>query len=379
VTKIIINNSEMQKKIKSAIKCCNSIVGVAIITSVLSTVYWVLIASDRYVSEAHIIIQSTSLGGGQTVDFASLLGGGSGGNQADQLLLRDHLLSVDMLNKLDAQLKLRQHYSNDEYDLFSRMWSQDAEIEKFHSYYLTRVTIEYNEYVGVLVIKSQAYDAETAYAISSLLVSEGENFMNKMAHSLAENQVLFLETQVSDINQRFMDASQAVLAYQDEKGLVSPKSTTENIVGIIASLRVRFTELETELSTDQAYLVPGHSKIVQIKQQMKAVQKQIKQEQNKLASREGRALNSDVMEFQRLEMEAEFIQDIYKTALVALETGRIEATRTIKKVTVLQSPTQPEYSMEPRRLYNTTVYILVILLLAGIANLLVAIIRDHKD
>jgi len=379
VTKIIINNSEMQKKIKSAIKCCNSIVGVAIITSVLSTVYWVLIASDRYVSEAHIIIQSTSLGGGQTVDFASLLGGGSGGNQADQLLLRDHLLSVDMLNKLDAQLKLRQHYSNDEYDLFSRMWSQDAEIEKFHSYYLTRVTIEYNEYVGVLVIKSQAYDAETAYAISSLLVSEGENFMNKMAHSLAENQVLFLETQVSDINKRFMDASQAVLAYQDEKGLVSPKSTTENIVGIIASLRVRFTELETELSTDQAYLVPGHSKIVQIKQQMKAVQKQIKQEQNKLASREGRALNSDVMEFQRLEMEAEFIQDIYKTALVALEGGRIEATRTIKKVTVLQSPTQPEYSLEPCRLYNTTVYILIILLLSGIANLLLAIVRDHKD
>jgi len=369
----------MQKKIKSAIKCCNSIVGVAIITSVLSTVYWVLIASDRYVSEAHIIIQSTSLGGGQTVDFASLLGGGSGGNQADQLLLRDHLLSVDMLNKLDAQLKLRQHYSNDEYDLFSRMWSQDAEIEKFHSYYLTRVTIEYNEYVGVLVIKSQAYDAETAYAISSLLVSEGENFMNKMAHSLAENQVLFLETQVSDINKRFMDASQAVLAYQDEKGLVSPKSTTENIVGIIASLRVRFTELETELSTDQAYLVPGHSKIVQIKQQMKAVQKQIKQEQNKLASREGRALNSDVMEFQRLEMEAEFIQDIYKTALVALEGGRIEATRTIKKVTVLQSPTQPEYSLEPCRLYNTTVYILIILLLSGIANLLLAIVRDHKD
>lgn len=375
---IVKQSSEIQKKMELILKRCASIIGMAVIASTLSTLYWVLIASDRYVSEAHIIIQSTNLGGGEAMDFASLLGGG-GGNQVDQLLLRDHLLSIDMLKKLDAKLNLRKHYSNEEHDLFSRMGIQDAAIENFHLYYLSRVIIEYDEYAGLLIIKSQGYDADTAYAITSLLVSEGENFMNQMAHSLAENQVLFLETQVADINQRFMQASHAVLAYQDEKGLVSPKSTTENIAGIIASLRIRLTELETELSADQAYLVPGHSKIVQIKQQMKAVQKQIKQEQSKLASTEGRTLNSDVMEFQRLEMEAEFIQDIYKTALVALEGGRIEATRTIKKVTILQSPTQPEYSLEPRRLYNTTVYILIILLLAGVANLLVAIVRDHKD
>lgn len=78
-------------------------------------------------------------------------------------------------------------------------------------------------------------------------------------------------------------------------------------------------------------------------------------------------------------MEAAFAQDVYKTALVALEKGRIEATRTIKKVSVLQSPTQPEYALEPRRFYNTLVFILVAMLLAGVAHLLAAIVRDHKD
>ena len=38
-------------------------------------------------------------------------------------------------------------------------------------------------------------------------------------------------------------------------------------------------------------------------------------------------------------MNAEFAQDVYKTALIALEKGRIEATRTLKKVSVLQAPT----------------------------------------
>ena len=90
-------------------------------------------------------------------------------------------------------------------------------------------------------------------------------------------------------------------------------------------------------------------------------------------------LNSTVEEYQRLQMNAEFAQDVYKTALAALERGRIEASRTLKKVIMLQSPTTPQYSLEPRRLYNTIVFILLMLLLAGVAHLLAAIVRDHKD
>src|SRR5262245_39049288 len=88
----------------------------AVIASVLAAVYWGVIAADRYVSEAHVVVQRTdgiepqdNSGGGSR----SLLRGGGGGGpaQMEQLLLRDHLLSVDMLEKLNAKLNLRQHYS----------------------------------------------------------------------------------------------------------------------------------------------------------------------------------------------------------------------------------------------------------------------------
>jgi capsule polysaccharide export protein KpsE/RkpR len=79
------------------------IMGTAVMACLLAAVYWLAIASDRFVSEAHVIIQRTDLPGGQAMDFVSLLGG-AGGNRGDQLLLRDHLLSVDMLQKLDATL-----------------------------------------------------------------------------------------------------------------------------------------------------------------------------------------------------------------------------------------------------------------------------------
>lgn len=355
-----------------------SIIVIAVIASLTAAVYWIFIASNRYVSEAHVIIQRTDLDSNHSMDFPSLLGGTSI-NRADQLLLRDHLLSVDMLRKLDAALNLRAHYSDPERDPFSRLWFANASMEWFYRHYLSRVNVEFDDYAGILIIKSQSYDPGVAKAITSLLVQEGEGFMNGMAHNLAQDQVSFLEKQVAQMKERVMQARQKLLAYQDKKGLLSPQATTENIADIIAKLEAQRTVLETQYRALAAYLVPGHANITQLKQQISAVENQITQEKAKLVSSGGKKLNRSVEEFQRLEMEAAFAQDIYKTALVALEKGRIEAIRTIKKVSVLQSPTQPEYALEPRRFYNTLVFMLVTLLLAGVAHLIAAIVQDHKD
>lgn len=115
----------------------------SLIASLLAIVYWGLIASDRYVSEAHIVIQRTDLAVGQNMDFGGLLPGIANVGRGDQLLLRDHLLSVDMLQKLDGKLDLRTHFSDTARDPLSRLWDRDAPLERLHRYYLTRVSIEF--------------------------------------------------------------------------------------------------------------------------------------------------------------------------------------------------------------------------------------------
>jgi capsular polysaccharide transport system permease protein len=355
------------------------IIGAALIASLLAAFYWLLIASDRYVSEAHVIVQRTDLSSAQGMDFSSLLAGAVGTNRPDQLLLRDHLRSVDMLKKLDATLNLRKHYSDPRHDFFSRMWDEEASLEQFHDHFLARTSIEFDDYSGVLMIKAQGYDPKTAHAITTQLVREGEQFMNRMAHDLAQAQVSFLEQQVGVMGQRALHARRAVLDYQDRKGLVSPQASAESIAAIVARLEGQRTELQTQRSSLLTYLVADHPNVVMLNQQIAAVEKQLAQEQARLAAPSGRTLNRTVEEFQRLEMDAVFAQDVYKTALVALERGRVEATRTIKKVSALQAPSLPEYPVEPRRIYNTVVFLLVAMLLAGVAQMLVTIVRDHTD
>jgi len=352
--------------------------GIAAVVCAGATAYWGLVASDRYVSQANVIVQRTDLAGGHTMDFSSLLGGVNG-SRSDELLLRNYLLSMDMLRKLDKELNLRAHYSDRARDPLSRMWAKDVPDEWFLQYYLSRVSVELDEYSGVLVIKAQGYDARTAQAITALLVREGERAMNEMAHQLARDQVAFVEKQVAQMAERFQRTRQAVVRFQNAHGLVSPQSRAEQLNGVVERLNAQRTELQTRRTALLGYLEPRAAAVVEIDLQIEAIDKQLAQEQARLTSTSGKALNSTVEEYQRLEMEAGFANDVYKTALVALEKGRVEATRNLKKVSVVQSPTLPQQALEPRRGYNIIVSVLVTLLLAGVVHLLAAIVRDHKD
>lgn len=252
-------------------------------------------------------------------------------------------------------------------------------MEWFHRHYLSRVHIEYDDYAGVLRVKAQAYDPKTAQAITRLLVEEGERFMNQIAREIAEAQVTFLSGQVALAHERLALARRNILSFQNSKGMVSPQVAAENIVAIISKLEAQRAEIQTQLASLPAKLVPDHPNILMLKKSLVAVEAQITQENGKLASTSGKALNLTVDEFHRLEMEVNFTQDVYKTALIALERGRVEATRTLKKVSVLQVPTFPEYPLEPRRIYNAVVTLLFTVFIVGIIKLTEQIVRDHVD
>lgn len=352
--------------------------GLLLLFCICSICFW-LFASDRYVSEAVVLVQNTDQVAIPSLDITTMFGGTGGGNKADQLLLLEHLQSVDMLRKLDEKLDLRSHYSDSSHDIGSRMWFRDASIEWFLRHYLSRVEIEFDDYAGVLRIRSQAYDPKTAKAVADMLVAEGEHFMNDMSHELARAQLDFLNAQVVQAQEQVQAASKKLLDFQNQKGLASPKVTAESIYGIISKLEGQRTEIQTQLASLPRGVERNHPARRTLQQQLAAVERQIDTEKAKLASTSGLPLNSLVEEEQRLLLELEFQQDLYKTALAGMEKGRMDAARAIKQVSVLQRPMLPEYPWEPRRIYGVTATLCVTALIAGILHLLQSVILDHVD
>jgi capsular polysaccharide transport system permease protein len=350
----------------------------SILAIIVVTMYWSIFASDRYVSTAHVVLQSPEIAAPE-FNFSSMLSGSASNNKSDLLLLRDVLLSVDMLKLLDQKLDLRSHYSQTEIDWFSRMSSKQEPIEFFHKYYLKRVDIYLDDYSGVLVVNASAFSAQMAQEITRTLLKEGERQINEMGQRLATEQVKFIEKQVVELSQRLEKTRVDVLNYQNKEGMISPTAIVESASAVIAQLESELVSLSAQKNTLASFQSSKSAQMLQLSSQIKAIKNQIQLENNKLTATQGTALNKITADYETLKLKAQFAQEMYSNGLATLEATRVEAARKLKQVSVLQAPTLPEYSIEPNSLQKIVVYSLFILIFTLILNLMMLIVKEHKD
>jgi capsular polysaccharide transport system permease protein len=64
---------------------------------------------------------------------------------------------------------------------------------------------------------------------------------------------------------------------------------------------------------------------------------------------------------------------------MALETARIESTRKLKSLVLVETPALPETAEYPRRLYTLLTLLMGLILIYGIGRLILATIEDHIE
>jgi len=85
------------------------------------------------------------------------------------------------------------------------------------------------------------------------------------------------------------------------------------------------------------------------------------------------------IEFQSLLTQAAFAEDVYKASVAAFEQARLDASRKLKTIVVLEPPTLPDRAIYPRRLYNFATVLVLCGILLAIVRLVIATIREHQD
>ena len=347
----------------------------ALVAAFVAIFYWSFLATERYVSEATVVLGSPEIAP-TSFSFSSLLSGTGG--SGDLLLLREHLLSVDMLRKLDDELALREHYSQSSIDFLSRM-ATDASIESFHKHYLKHIEIIFDEYSAVLRVRVQAYSSEMAHAMASQLLTAGEAHMNDMGQRLAQEQLNFIDAQVATLSERLVSSREALLAFQNKHGLVSPSGTVESIFAIVSQLEGQLALREAERKAGSRFQSNNAAEMIRLQSQIDALRQQIDLEKARMAQNSGDALNRLAAEYETIQLQARFALELYSNSLMALENTRVEAARKLKQISVLQQPTFPEYAVEPRRIRAIMIFLFFALSLAALVHLIMLVIRDHRD
>ena len=346
-----------------------------------ATIYMFVIARDRYVSESIVTVrQASSQDQGSMPGVAMLLGGVNPPSHDDTLYLRSYIFSLDLLKRLESRLKLRDHFSSETSDVFYRL-KANADQEKFLDYYRSRVEVIYDDSASLLTIRVQGFDPAFAQRLNQAILEDSETFVNAFSQRMARQQMAFGEQELARASAKLQVEKLKVLDFQTRNKVIDPMAQMQAAGTLTAELQGALARQEAELRTARTYLNDSSYQIRAQMGQLEATRAQLALERQR-ATADGPAgdrLNAQAAEYQDLLLQAGFAQDSYRISLAAVENARIEASRKLKSLVIIEPPSLPETAEYPKRIYNLVTLLVLSLLLYGIARLITATIREHID
>lgn len=345
----------------------------------MMALYIGVFAADRFVSESVVTVRHANQASGGTPGMAMLLAGIAPASREDTLVLRQYIHSLHLMQKLDARLKLRQHYEAKRLDVLFGLWP-NASQENLLEYYRGRVEVSLDDVSGLLKLRVQGFDPEFSRNLNAAVLQESEHVVNALSHDMAREQMSFVEGEVRRSASKLQVAKADLLKFQSRHKLLDPMLQAQASGSMAVELQAQVTKHETELKTALTYLNEDSHQVRALKDQLDVLRGQVGGERARVTTKGGsEQLTGLASEFQDLRLQVGFAEDAYKLGLGAVENARIEATRKLKSVVVIEPPTLATTAEYPRRIYNLLTLLVVCSLLYGVARLIVATIRDHQD
>src|SRR5690606_19266327 len=295
----------------------------------------------------------------------------------DSLVVREFVLSKDMLQYLEDELALKEHYSSPDIDFLSRL-DPDASLEDFHAYYLKYVTVEFDTEAQILHFAVQAFDRGYANRVLQTILERAEVFVDALNDKITRSQMRFFEGELERAEAKLRASKNALVEFQTKHRIISTESEQQTILATIGTLESELAKKQSELKGKLTFLTVNSPQIVALQTEIEALKRQIDSEKTRLAGGQQEALSMLDAVYRGIQLDLEFNTNSYTSTLNALEQSRIEAARQLKFLVVVSQPTLADTSEFPDRIYIIGTTIIVCLILFGFASLIYSIIIEHR-
>lgn len=341
--------------------------------------YYLVVKKELYESKTSLIVRDLSIASSSDSLGLSLLGIGSGSSQLqDSMVVEESLRSLEVFLMLDKKFHLIKHYKSDALDLIERL-PKDATLEDVLLFFNSRIKIVYDESSGILHIAFAHVDKAKAKEILEFLVKKVEEGINDFNRNKAKKQLKFVKLEFSKAKEKMENSSAKLEAYQNKHLLLDPAVEATSTSGIISELEARLTQKKIEYSTKKSYLNEDNFELVNLKNEINEIKQTIKRTKRNLTGNEQHPLNKVLIGYEKLKMQLEFDTEVYKNALLQLETTKIDVAKAAKTLSIISKPNLPDGYTYPHKFKTFITILILTLLIYGIVALLNQIIKDHKE
>lgn len=348
-----------------------------IVLLALSIVYVGFLKTSFYQSSAVITIKNLD-NSSTTTSILGLVSGQSNNTTQDAMTLQEYLKSYEVYDKLDKEFHLSEYYASYDLDILQKMYAFNT-YEDYIELYNKHLNIIYDATSNITSISFLHVDSKKAQEIVTFLINEAENKLNEYNKQTAKKQLAFVENETEKQKQVLDTSIEKLGLYQDTQKTLNPNSQAETNTSILSELKGKLVENQAKLEKISKYLTNSSFEVIDLKREISQIENSIKQIKKEQSGSDKQTLNKSIFEFERIKAEVDLNTELYKQALLLLQSSKLDANKDKKILQVLVNANVAQSYSEPRRIRELVTVVLVLSLLYGILSMIIAIIKDHRE
>jgi capsular polysaccharide transport system permease protein len=346
--------------------------------TVVLAVYYFLIASNQYESEADFMVRGVQPAAATGSNIGQILGlsGGLTPVQTEAYSISDYLLSHDAVSALDKRLNLVDIFRRSEADPLSRLWSAHPSAETLLRYYRRHVTVTPNQDTAVSTLSVRAFRPADAQRIAEVLLELGEQRVNALNRRAEAETIRASQEEVARAETDLDAAQKAMTKFRTVERDVDPEKTEVGQLALVNGLHEQLAQARAQLTAMGPFLSSDSPQQVALQRRIAGLEAQIGAQATRLTGAPG-SLAPGLADYEQLKLRRDFEATRFAQAEQALSNAHAEALKQQLFVVRVVEPNLPEKSLYPRRWLIVFGAFIGLMLAYGIGWLVFAGVREH--
>jgi capsular polysaccharide transport system permease protein len=342
------------------------------------SLYWGLIASKQYATEAKFSLRT---GESSPLDaLGGMMGAPASQTAQDTQVVVNYIKSRTMVEALNRALDLRRIYSRPDADYFSRFKQGDA-IEDLVKYFKKRMDVSIDVSSGIIQLEIRAFTPEDALTLTQKTIEFSESLVNDLSTRARRDAFKLAQSELTRAQDRLRGATEQMRQVRDAQGVLDAGAAAEAITKIITSLRLELAQAEEGLAAQSGGGNLDAPQVRILNARINSLKAQIDDYTHQIAGGTkdsgGESMARRLGALSRQQVELDLARQQYVLASANYESARLSLETQSAYLVSFLRPALAEKSTYPHRGWEWSIVmfpaLLAWLLLSGIA----VIARDH--
>ena len=351
-------------------------VAIVLLPMLVLGLYWGLIASSQYETEVRFSLRAGEPG---IMDALGGLTGGGGSQQTqDSEIIADYTRSRAMVDSLEQEVDLREIFSRDNVDYFSR-FKRHRPIEDLVRYWGKRVNAKYEKLSGIITLDVRAFTPEDSLLLAEKILARCEKLVNDLSQRSRRDALQQAQLELHRAEAQLRGATGEMRDVRNSEGVLDATVEAEAVNKVIMALRLELARVQQQVGAQGDGVSVDAPQVRLLNARAQILQDQIGKYTTQIADKnqggESLADRKSALDFKQTEVNVAMQR--YIMGAIAFENARVDLETQKTYLSPFIKPMLAAKPTYPKRMWEWFVICGPALLAWGLLSAAAFVVRDH--